>query len=114
MVSEIDDVIPLGAPLTVDFRFNGEGTTTIFQSTPLSFYPLFHVPAINPSSIFYEPELQQVIVRYTHVSPSTTGQYVLCQEATRPRPDSRKRGVEPPSSTPRICGGRIALNVIGM
>ena len=113
MVSDIDDVIPIGAPLDVDFRFNGEGISFISQSTELTFYPLFHEPVIEPTSVFYDGELQQILVSYRHVSPSLSGEYVLCQEAT-PLPDRFTRGVAPPDSRPRTCGGRVTLNVIGM
>ena len=110
-MSEIDDVIPIGAPLAIDFRFNGEGIGSISQSTVLTFYPLYHTPAIEPSQVFYDIELQRILVSYSHVSPSLTGQYVLCQEATPP-PSRKKRGVEPEETTPRLCGGRVTLTVI--
>ena len=113
-MSEIDDIIPIGASLAIDFRFNGEGISTISQSTVFTFYPLYHKPAVEPSQVFYEAELQQVLVSYNHVSPSLSGQYVLCQETTPPSLPSRKRGVEPQESRPRVCGGRLTLTIIGM
>ena len=111
MVSDIDDTIPLGAPITIDFRFNGEGNTLPpDSSSALTFYPLFHVPAIEPTSIFYDIELQRTIVHYNHMSPSLSGEYVLCQEAGPP-PSRRRRGVAPEVMRPRICGGRITISV---
>lgn len=112
-MSEIDDTIPLGAPTNIMFRFNGEGTTTISASTPLELYPLFHTPAIEPSNIRFDAELQEATVSYNHVSPSLTGQYVLCQEPRPPPSDRRKRGVAPQENMPRLCGGRLTLNIIG-
>ena len=111
MVSDIDDTYPLGAPIVIEFRFNGEGITLpISESTQLTFYPLFHVPAIEPTDIIFNGELQQVTVSYTHVSPSLSGEYVLCQEAGPP-PSRRRRGVAPMQMRPRICGGRIMITV---
>ena len=112
MVSDIDDTIPLGAPISIDFRFNGEGTTLPpTSSTELTFYPLFHVPAVEPTSIFYDIELRQTTVSYNHVSPSLSGEYVLCQEAGPP-PSRRRRGVAPEPTRPNKCGGRITITVI--
>ena len=111
MVSDIDDTIPLGAPIDIEFRFNGEGIVLpISESTQLTFYPLFHVPAIEPTNTVYNRELQQVTVSYDHVSPSMSGEYVLCQEAGPP-PSRRRRGVAPEQMRPRSCGGRITITV---
>ena len=111
MVSDIDDTIPLGAPITIDFRFNGEGITLPpDSSTELMFYPLFHVPAIEPTSIFYNIELRRAIVHYNHMSPSLSGEYVLCQEAGLP-PSRRRKGIDPELMRPNNCGGRITIAV---
>ena len=111
MVSEVDDTIPLGAPVSIDFRFNGEGITLPpSSSTELTFYPLFHVPAVEPTNILYDGELRRTIVSYNHVSPSLSGEYVLCQEAGPP-PSRRRRGVAPEPTRPNICGGRITITV---
>ena len=111
MVSDIDDTIPLGASISIDFRFNGEGITLPpTSSTDLTFYSLFHVPAIEPTSIFYDIELRRTIVSYNHVSPSLSGEYVLCQEAGPP-PSRRRRGVAPEPMRSSICGGRITITV---
>ena len=111
IVSDIDDTIPLGAPISIDFGFNGEGITLPpSSSTDLTFYPLFHVPAIEPTSIFYDVELRRIIVSYNHVSPSLSGEYVLCQEAGPP-PSRKRRGVDPEPMRPNVCGGRITITV---
>lgn len=109
----MDDTVPLGAPLDITFRFNGEGITTISPSTQLEFYPLFHIPAIEPSTIRFDRELQVVTVGYSQVTPSVSGQYVLCQEAGLPPSARRRRGVDLPETRPRLCGGRVTLTVAG-
>ena len=112
VVSDMDDTVPLGAPLDITFRFNGEGITT-FSPTELEYYPLFHTPAIELSVIHFDRELQEVTVGYNQVTPSLSGQYVLCQEAGPPPSTRRKRGVDQSETRPRICGGRVTLTVTG-
>lgn len=113
VVSDMDDTVPLGAPLYITFRFNGEGITTISPSTQFEFYPLFHIPAIELSIIRFDRQLQEVSVGYNQVTPSLSGQYVLCQEAGPPPSARRKRGVDQSETRPRICGGRVTLTVTG-
>ena len=109
----MDDTVPLGAPLDITFRFNGEGITTISPSTQLEFYPLFHIPAIELSIIRFDLEPREITVGYNQVTPSLSGQYVLCQEAGPPPSARRKRGVDQSESRPRLCGGRVTLTVTG-
>lgn len=109
----MDDTVPLGAPLDITFRFNGEGITTISHSTQLEFYPLFHIPAIELSSIRFDRELQEITLGYSQVTTSLSGKYVLCQEAGLPPSARRKRGVDQSETRPRLCGGRVTLTVTG-
>ena len=109
----MDDTVPLGAPLDITFRFNGEEITTISPSTQLEFYPLFHIPAIELSIIRFDLKLREITVGYNQVTPSLSGQYVLCQEAGPPPSARRKRGVDQSESRPRLCGGRVTLTVTG-